>query len=629
MKYLLLLFLSMAAQLSAQTYNEKELGTKIKDVTVFLNGAQISRSGKVAVPKGKSILKVKSLSPHIDDKSILVKAEGDFTILSVNHQFDYLRNLAKDEELSKLQTRLEEINQKLEANMAKLTVLREKESLLDANKNLGGRERGVSLVELKQAIDFYAKELEQIKSDEIEINVSSKKLKEEKEKLEKEIAETQSQEELPSSELEILVEASHPVEGGFEITYLVGQAGWYPKYDVRVENISTPLQLKYKADVYQNTGVNWENVKLKFSNGNPNQSGLAPDLHPWKLNYARNTVVNSTIYGASSNNISRVSGKVLDETGQPLPGATVTVEGTSIGTVTDVEGRYDITLPNGTKQLKYSFIGYVPKVVPIHSSSMTVKMEPDTVALEEVVVMGYGVENELAGKVRGLVAGKSKEKDSWNWPAESLTTTTIENQTTVEFEVEEPYSIKSNGEMLSVDLNTYDIETTFEYFAVPKLDKDAFLIAKITNWDQYNLLEGEANLYFEDAYVGRSVLNAKSLSDTLSVSLGRDKSIVIGREKINEYSERKVLGSNKVESRSYRLMIRNKKSQAIQLTVLDQIPVPVLSDITVNPLELSKGMLEEKTGKVTWEMKVDPNSQKELHLSYEVKYPKREKVILE
>ncbi|WP_200977383.1 DUF4139 domain-containing protein [Echinicola sp. 20G] len=629
MKYLLLVFVIVSGQVSAQIFNEKEMEAKIKEVTVFLNGAQINRSGKSTIPKGKSILKIKSLSPHIDDKSILVKAKGDFTILSVNHQYDYLNDLKKDEQLSDLENQLEAIDRQLEVNLSKLTVLHEKESLLNANKNLGGRDNGVSLTELKQAIDFFGQETEQIKKGELDIKESDKILNKQKERLQKEIAEVKGKEEFPSSIIEIRVESLSEVQGSFDITYLVGFAGWYPKYDVRVENISQPLQLKYRAEVYQNTGVNWDNVKLKFSNGNPNQSGLAPELQPWKLNYARNTIVNNSFYGVSSGSVGRVSGKVLDEMGQAIPGVNVIVDGTSIGTVTDIDGRYDITLPHGAKELKYTFVGYQPKLIPIQSSAMTVQLEPDNVALEEVVVVGYEVQNKLQGKVMGLMAGNSRKEDSWNWQAESLPTTTIENQTTVEFEVETPYSIKSNGEMLSVDLNTYNIETKFEYFAVPKLDKDAFLVAKITNWDQYNLLEGEANLYFEDAYVGRSILDAKSLSDTLSISLGRDRSIVIGREKIDEFSERKILGSNKVESRSYKLIVRNKKSQAINLTLLDQVPVPVLNDISVTHLELSKGNLEEKTGKITWDMQVEPNSQKELKLIYEVKYPKREKVILE
>jgi uncharacterized protein (TIGR02231 family) len=257
--------------------------------------------------------------------------------------------------------------------------------------------------------------------------------------------------------------------------------------------------------------------------------------------------------------------------------------------------------------------------VPINKPEINVRLKEDQTQLSEVVVTGQGLQGRAPGvQVRGLSS-----------IAETIKTTVIENQTTVEIEVEAPYSIQSNGEKLLVDLKKHNIEALYEYYAIPKLDKDAFLVARIINWDQYNLLEGEANLYFEDAYIGRSILDAKALQDTLNISLGRDKNIVIGREKNEQFSKRRTIGSNVVETRGFKIIVRNKKSLPIKLTLFDQIPVPVVSDIVVSPIELSKGQLDNKTGKVTWELNVEPQQQKEIILQYEVKYPKREKVILE
>ena len=129
------------------------------------------------------------------------------------------------------------------------------------------------------------------------------------------------------------------------------------------------------------------------------------------------------------------------------------------------------------------------------------------------------------------------------------------------------------------------------------------------------MLEGEANLYFKDTYVGRSILDARSLDDSLNISLGRDKSIVTGREKVDEFSKRRTIGSNKIESRGYKIIARNKKSQTIILTLFEQIPVAAISDISVSPIELSNGKLVDKSGEVTWEHKLQPQQQKELNLS--------------
>lgn len=595
---------------------------EIKEVTVFLNGAQIFEEGKITIPAGKTILRVTDLSPHIDEKSIQVKADGDFTILSVNHKFNYLNELTNDERIDSLKALAEVLEVAVERDYARLNVLSEKLSLLNENKNLGGQASGVSIAQLKQAMEFYEAEISKIKEEEIKTNKSIERKSEKINQIEQQLRELNETNSLPSSEVEIRVSSENEVSSKIDLTYLVANAGWFPKYDIRVENINSPLELTYKAEIFQNTGVDWKNVTLRFSNGDPNQSGVLPELNTWNLNYARYTTFDNR-YGMPSA-IRNVSGTVISEGDRkPLPGVNVIVKGTTIGTVTDMNGNYSLTLPNNASTLVFSFIGFSSQEVPIAQPNIRVVMQSDVQQLAEVVATGYEPERLLQGQAPGVrIRGESSI-------AKSVPTTVVENQTTVEFEVSTPYSITSNGEKLQVDLKRHEIEAIYEYYAVPKLDKDAFLIAQLANWDQYNLLAGEANLYFEDAYVGRTILDAKSLQDTLEISLGRDKNIVINREKNEQFSKRQTFGSNVIETRSFKINIRNKKSQSIKLTLFDQIPHSVVDDIEVSPMELSSGHLDENTGKVKWELTLEPQEQKDINLQYEVKYPKREKVILE
>jgi len=604
MKLRILFFLLIAQQSFGQNFKEVELKSTIKDVTVFLQGAQISRTGKVTILTGKSSLVIKGLSPHVDEKSIQVKGIGNFTILSVNHRLNYLSEINRSAKVDSLFALINKIDDKVAVKKARLEVLKVKLSLLNANKSLGGQNSGVSLTQLKQAIDLYDKELMNIKTEELKVNSDIGDLKASRDKLALQVNEVRNGKELPTSEIIVRVDSKANLSGSFKITYLVANAGWFPKYDVRVKDVQSPIGLNYKADVYQNTGVDWKNVKLKFSNGNPNQSGTVPSLNTWYLNYARNTRYKSI------------------EDGTALAGVNVVVKGTTNGTVTNIDGLYSLTLPNNASELVFSFIGLETQERIISGGRMDVQMQSDIQQLSEVVPIGYG-RRRKAANMRDNSRGADKLE------SKVVQTTTIENQTTVEFAVKTPYSIKSNGEKLTVDLTMYDIDAIYEYYAVPKLDKDAFLIARIINWDQYNLLEGEANLYFEDAYVGRSILDAKSLRDTLDISLGRDKNIVIGREKVDEFSKKRTVGSNKIDSRGFKIIARNKKSQPIKLTILDQIPIASLSDISISPEELSSGKLNVSTGEVRWELNLAPKSQKEIMLKYSVKYPKKEKVILE
>lgn len=604
--------------LPGQNIREKELKTEIREVTVFLSGAQIFESGTVVAPAGVTILRIKNLSPYIDERSIQVKGDGNFTILSVNRKFNFLNELRRDEKTDSLKLLFESIQAANLKENARLTVLKEKQSLLTENRNLGGQTSGVTMAQLKVAMEFYEEELSKIKEAEIRSSNAINSRLQEQNRLEQQIKELGQQPVLPSSEIEIRISAIAQENIRIALSYLVENAGWFPKYDVRVSDIKSPLELTYKAEVFQNTGVDWKNVKLRFSNGDPIQSGMAPELNMWKLTYAQFTISDR----APGLSIRNVQGTVVDDAGNPIPGVNIVVKGTTLGTVSDVNGRYALTLPNGSSTLAFSFIGFLADERAVTAHDMNVMLHPDVSKLSEVVTIGYGHTSSLSGKVAGVHIARQKASTE-------MVTAMVENQTTVYFEVAVPYSIKSNGDKLQVDLQKHEIPALYEYHAIPKLDRDAFLVAQVIDWDQYKLLEGEANLYFEDAYVGRTVLEAKSLRDTLTISLGRDKSIVIGREKDQQYTRRRTIGSNAVDTRGFTIITRNKKSQSVDLVIVDQLPVSVLSDITVQPIDLAGGQLDAKTGKVTWRIKLDPQQRKDLTLQYEVKYPRRERVILE
>ena len=623
MKYLTILFILTFSHLSAQIFPEQKLKTKITEATVFTEGAQVTREGKALLKNGKTKLILNGLSPHVDSKSIKVKSKGDLKIISVNHSLNYLERLKLNKKVDSLQSIINDYDAELDRRSARLSILAEQQSLLNANKHLGG-DNSVSLDQLENAIGFYEKTLTSILNEEIQIKQKIKEIKEIRTRLKKEIAEVKKNEVLPTSDVEIRIETKRQNQAEFTITYLVSNAGWFPTYDVRVKNISEPLVLSYKADVYQNTGVDWNNVKLKFSNANPNKSGVAPELNPWHLNYARNTIFDDLIV---SNSVRQVSGKIIEsEDGMGMPGVNVIVKGSTVGTITDLNGNFSLTLPNGAEDLAVSFIGYLSKEIKIDKSYYLIKMTPDINQLSEVVITGAAGASSSKVKIRGsssLYGSRAANLENL------ITTTTITNQTTVDFSVPIPYTLPSNHEKMTVDLKNYEIDADYHYFAVPKLDKEAFLMARITNWDNYHLLEGEVNLYFEEAFVGRSVLDASTLKDTLDISLGRDKSILIGRSQNEKFSKKRTLGSNISKSIGYDLMVRNKKSEEIKITVYDQIPKPVINTINVSVQKLSEGDLDEETGIIKWELNIKPQEQKEFDFAYQVKYPKREDIILQ
>ena len=196
------------------------------------------------------------------------------------------------------------------------------------------------------------------------------------------------------------------------------------------------------------------------------------------------------------------------------------------------------------------------------------------------------------------------------------------NQTSVDFEITAPYSVKSDNRNYAVDMEFYELPAMYQYYSVPKIDKDAFLIAGIVDWEKYNLLEGEANVFFEDTYVGKTLLDVRYASDTLEISLGRDKQISVDRQKIRDFTTRQFLGNRKEETRAWKTTVKNNKAQEIQMIILDQVPVSTLEEIEVNVQNTTGGKQDPQTGEIKWEFTLKPAATRELELKYSVRYPK-------
>ena len=201
-----------------------------------------------------------------------------------------------------------------------------------------------------------------------------------------------------------------------------------------------------------------------------------------------------------------------------------------------------------------------------------------------------------------------------------------ENQLNITFDIDIPYDILSNGKMHSVALKDLKLPATYKYYAVPKMEKEAFLLAELNDYGKYNLLPGEANIIFEGMNVGKTYINPNQTQDTLNLSMGRDKKIAIKREKVIDKSGTKFLSSYKEQTFTYDITVRNNKKEEIQMLLKDQFPLSTDKDITIEYLDKDGAKHNEETGVLTWEIKLKSNETKKYRISYRVKYPK-DKVI--
>ena len=618
--YIYILICLLTGTIYSQSTTTKEIKTNVSEVTVFIENAQVTRKIAQNIGKGKSDLKFINLSPFIDAKSIQVKANGAITVLSVNHQQNFIDKLEKQEEVTQLETKFALIGSKINLEQTYLSIIKEELDFLKENRNIGGKNQQVSVLNLKDASNFYSTKLTALKLKEIERNNALNKLRKEHNDIRNQLNTIRSQKEFPNGEIVVKVDAKNATNADFEISYVVSNAGWFPSYDIRAKNINEPVELVYKANVKQDTKVSWNNVKLKLSSAEPNISGIIPELQTYFLNYNSSPPV----YGKK---INQVSGIVSDNSG-PIPGASIVVEGTTIGTSTNFNGQYNISVPNDAKNLVYSFVGLKTQILPIRSAVMNARLEADAV-LDEVVVIGYGSRNKREDAISNSLEGKVTGVNTRGASSLAIPTVQIENQTSVDFEIKTPYTIKSDSKSYSVDIDTYNLPAFYQYYSVPKVDKTAFLVANISDWEQYNLLEGEANIFFEGTFVGKSLLDVRYASDTLQISLGRDKNVSVSREKVKDFISKKFIGSKKEEAREWNIVIKNNKSQPINMLVYDQIPVSTNDEIKVEISKISGAKQHPSTGELKWEFRLEPRMSKEFNINYKVKYPKNRNLVIE
>lgn len=255
----------------------------------------------------------------------------------------------------------------------------------------------------------------------------------------------------------------------------------------------------------------------------------------YRQNYNQNTQVAKTTTAPIS-----ISGIVYDDkTGESLPGAVIVVEGYEyVGAVTNLNGDFTLNnIPQDAQFIKNTMPGkkdYRACFVGGNYAYQEIAMQNTNEGFEDVVVtsldvmrepkaIGYAVisvDDEEFTKTKDRKKGNRLGKGDKNERKEEQKQLIPDNeitkkQTSVEYILEKPYTINSDAKNHTVDIKIEEVEAEYVYYCVPKLENTAFLTAKIADWEMLNLLSGNANLFFENSYVGSSFLDAYSPEDTL------------------------------------------------------------------------------------------------------------------
>ncbi|MFY8182450.1 MAG: DUF4139 domain-containing protein [Flavobacterium sp.] len=594
--------------ISAISFAQKPIFTsaKVKSATVYFNAAELQQTTTVNLPVGTSEIVIKNVADYLNEKTIQIGAPSSVTVLSVQFTQNYISEYEIDESnpaIKKVRDSITLVQKEIKKIQIETYSHQQTIGLLDNNQTVAGANSGLSVTELIKLVDYYkAKRTEldnavvSLQEKEAKWNVKLKALNDK--------LEINTKKEEKSSQGKLVLQVMNEIAGNvnLDINYITNSATWNPFYDLRVDNVKDPINMMYKAQVSQTTGIDWKKVKLTLSSGNPNQNNQAPILSSWFLRYQEEGKDYNYYRGNAyqKNEIQSLSGRVAG---------------------LQIEDKFK----DDSKVILRGYSSVIDNNQPLVvidgaiSDNETYKQLPPN-AIKSVNVIKGAQAAALYGEqgVNGVIVVSTKQMDDY--------TSINENQLNVSFDIDIPYDILSNGKAHSVALKEIKLPATYKYYAAPRVDKEAFLLAEINDYSKYNLLPGEANIIFEGLYVGKTTINPNQTADTLNLSMGRDKKINIKREKVVDKSGTKFLSSYKEQTFTYDLTVRNNKKEEIFMLLKDQYPLSTDKEVTIELLEDGKAKVNTETGILTWELKLAPNETKKIRISYKVKYPK-DKVI--
>jgi len=615
MRKCLTVFLLLSLQAAAQT-RSIPVEPIVQNVTIFTQGARVERSAPVTLAPGRTEIVFSGMSNQLDPQSVQLKSDAQVTLLSVQATKDFLTQRRIDTEERSFRERIAQLKEKTGQDEKTLDIYNKEVEMLVKNQAIGGQ-TGVKAPELKAALDLHRQRLTEVYDRQLEISRRIASQERELARLEKQLAVFGRKRDSIQYLVTALVESKEAKTVRFQLLYNVKDAGWYPSYDVRVNEVGKPLAVLMNANVQQRSGETWKDVALTLSTGSPSDNATPSQLQPWMLGFY-DPAAASYRSGAPG----EVSGRIIDQNGAPVAAASIVVAGTRTGTVSDANGYFRIgNLVQGST-LTVSAVGYQVRSVAVRTGYYTIPLDQSSAALEEVVVVGYSAmrtdDNEGARRTKAPAAG-----------IQTVRVETAYQPTSTVYKIEEKYSLETDGKTTTIGIKSVEVPASYDYYAAPKVDPAAFLNARITGWQELDLVSGEASLYFEGAYLGKTYLDLSAAGDTLTLALGKDNNIRITRKMVKEYSTRAFIGLNRTDSRQWEIVVRNNKRVPVSLTLADQFPVSTTKEIDVNDQKAPEADYNKENGLVTWQLLLPAGQEKKLSLSYKVRYPKEKRVVLE
>lgn len=544
-KYFLFGFLFFSVVISAQSVvPSQSINQPVQSATLYLDGAELVHSKTVTLNVGRTNLIFVGLTSKLIGKSVqVIISSQEVNLLAVSDKINYFNSAKESARIKSLKDSLKLVTREITLLQNEREAYEKEKEMLMRNTSIGGQNTGVSIAELKLAADFYRYRVKEINTALVNYLNKIDDKSELVQKLEFTMSELNVNKFNPTSEVTVLVSTPVKITTTIELHYITTAGGWTPTYDLKADDINKPITLIYRAKVYNNCGIDWDNIKLKLSTGDPMKNAAKPSVETWFVNYNEEQ---ANYYNKSKS-----------------------------------KGYYSNT---------YSQDEYKSEMSKNNTSAPSVYLQMDKKSEENATQITY---EEI--QVSDLSA---------------------------EFDIKEPYTVPCDAKPYIVDVTTYNLSASFRHYALPKVEREAFMLARITGWEELDLVEGPCNVYFGGSFVGTSYIDTKSIDDTLDLSLGRDKKIQVTRSQIKDLTKEKIIGNSRKITYSYEMMIKNNRKTAVTIDVEDQLPITKNTDITVDPINTSSGGYNKDNGRLTWTFTLQPDEFKKVTLTFSIKYPR-------
>ena len=540
--------------------NDKDvIKSSLNEVTVYSQGAQMKHTSSYSIKSGITEVSIEGISANIDVKSLQLKATGNVVIIDTKYTLFYPQpeNNVNQGLPVKIVKDMAAITDSLETLAFDLKELQDEIGIYQAAQRIiamNGAVKGTGKVNdsiqlLKQTVEYYTAKMNEINKKLLALEKKVKEKTKLQQRLQTRYADLENYQNQnynpkkyePIPRVVVTLSANEAATGKINFSYLVATAGWTPLYDIRSDSQTGKISLTYKAQVFQSSGMDWDNVKLNISTNNPFVNKTKPELNAWYIDY----------YALKQKNLE----------------------------------------------------------------------------LNEVAIRGARNIPQAAFNQGYFLNDKKVVEDEPAMEADQFTTV-VHQLIAAEFKIDLPYSIKSNNEKNLVLIKTSELNTTFKYYAVPKVDPGVYLVAQMTKLDELQLVPASANIFFDGSYIGETYIDPTSMDDTLNLSLGKDPNIVVKRTLLKQKSKDKIIQDKRERIFAYQFEIQNNKSTSIQVFVQDQLPMTTNADITIEATEKGNAREIPGNGILEWEYKLKAGENRKWEFGYKVKHPKDQQINL-